>query len=481
MGSSIAAVVRAHDRRTTRLVHLPRDVWYGLAAALTTLFLVRMLGAGWSSKYPPPFPDSSSYFEVATLGPLRPSFWFGERPVLTPLLFWVLGRNVQLIVLTQSLLYVAAFWWAIRVLWAVAGGVVGRVVGTVLLVAVAVQPRFALWNLHVLSESLSISLGVTTAATWLWFADRPGRRRGHAAFATTLLWALARDSNLVIAMAIVLPAAGIAAWRSLQIDRPTMRLVGRWVVAFVVVGIYVVTSQGVSGRNRYPTLNVIGQRVLLDDGLTSFFVDRGMPLDDAVLGRRGKNSWDDGEAFLRAPELAELRSWARTRGQTVQLASSVWNAGTWVPDVWRDVPAQLNYSSRDYDVFDVYERLPDGVPVVDGPRTRTELYVWGALAIVGVGALVGSARRRGIGIAVGVGLLATSADFYLSWIGDSVEVQRHLVGPISRLGVLLAFAVALGGELLTSPRRRKAAHIDRADETDAPVEVEATPTGGVTR
>jgi hypothetical protein len=451
MGSTLVAVRRAVDRLPSTIRRPGTDVWWGLAAAATTLFLVRLLAAGWPTRYPPPFPDSASYFKVATLGPLRPSFWFGERPVLTPLLYWALGRNVQLIVLAQSLIYVAAFWWAGRVLWLIGSSAVARGVGTALLVGVAVQPRFALWNLHVLSESLSISLGVAMAATWVWFAARPDRRRLHAAFAITALWALTRDSNLLIAVVFVLPAVGVAAWRSLAIDRATMRTVRRWVVAFVVIAVYVVSAQASSGRNRYPTLNVIGQRVLFDSDLTDFYVDAGMPLDDALLGRRGRNSWDDGEAFLRSPELAELRSWARARGQTVQLTSSVLQAHIWVPEVWRDLPAQLAYTSGDYDTFGVYGRLPDDIPVIDGPRSRVELYVWGALAALGIVALVTSRRHRGIGIALAVALVATAADVYVSWVGDSVEVQRHLVGAIGRLGVLLALTYALGVERLTEP------------------------------
>lgn len=54
------------------------------------------------------------------------------------------------------------------------------------------------------------------------------------------------------------------------------------------------------------------------------------------------------------------------------------------------------------------------------------------------------ARRRAILVVCLTGLLATAADLYVSWLGDSVEVQRHLVGAVARLGVVLVAFIALG-------------------------------------
>jgi len=128
-------------------------VW--IAAALTTLFVVRVVGAGWRSGYPIFFLESSSYLHVAGLGPFRSSFWFGDRPVVTPLVLWVLARNVRLIVLTQVVVYVGACWFLVFVVWRSVSTWIARTLAVVGVAGPAVQPRFALWHTHVLSESLA--------------------------------------------------------------------------------------------------------------------------------------------------------------------------------------------------------------------------------------------------------------------------------------------------------------------------------------
>lgn len=72
-----------------------------LGACASALFLIRTLGAGWSGGFPSGFPDSASYLEVADRGPLSLQFWFGERPLMLPLLSWLLAGNVLMIVLTE--------------------------------------------------------------------------------------------------------------------------------------------------------------------------------------------------------------------------------------------------------------------------------------------------------------------------------------------------------------------------------------------
>ena len=53
---------------------------------------------------------------------------------------------------------------------------------------------------------------------------------------------------------------------------------------------------------------------------------------------------------------------------------------------------------------------------------------------------------------------------YVSFAGDALEVQRHLVAPLARLSVALVLAVALGIEALADRRRPAvAADVDAGD------------------
>ena len=82
-----------------------------MGAILTALFLVRLLGASWSSHFPAVWPDAvfpnEGYLAVAAKSPFRPSFYNAFRPIGYPFLLWTVGRNTQLTVLAQATLYCA--------------------------------------------------------------------------------------------------------------------------------------------------------------------------------------------------------------------------------------------------------------------------------------------------------------------------------------------------------------------------------------
>lgn len=415
---------------------------FGVAVAL---FVVRLLGAPWSGGFPTSFPDSASYLEVARLGPFRSSFWLGERPIGAPLLYWSLGRNVRLIVLAQTAISVASFTWTAIVVKRTARAQVLGILGALLVIAVGVQPRFALWNTQVLSESLSISFGVLALGAWLNLAREPTPRRVLGGWLATLAFALTRDANMLVVFLFVGSAAALASRWWQEADSEVRRRLRVGSMACALVALLVVAGQESSGRTRYPVFNVIGQRVLGDERVTAHYVAWGMPLDEAVRGRLGRTSWDDGEAFLRAPELAGLRDWVAARGQYAQVTSWVRFAPEYIPTVWHDLPAHLATEHESYDLFGVHDRLPEslGPREFGGPRSRTGLLGW--LATAALGAIgMWLARRRAILVVCLTGLLATAADLYVSWLGDSVEVQRHLVGAVARLGVVLVAFIALG-------------------------------------
>ena len=175
------------EHRTTLALHV--------TAVLVTVFAIRVVGSGFSEGYPPFFPDSFSFAEVARRGPFTGRFWFDERPVGFPLLYWALGRSVRFVVLAQLALHIAGFGAVVALAVRTLRSVVAQLVVVVFTVALAVQPRFSLWTTHVLSESLAISTGVAAIAAWWWFATTPTRRRAIVAIVVTLGFVLVRDST----------------------------------------------------------------------------------------------------------------------------------------------------------------------------------------------------------------------------------------------------------------------------------------------
>ncbi|MBU3688629.1 MAG: hypothetical protein B7C54_10940 [Acidimicrobiales bacterium mtb01] len=421
------------DVRTPR-----RDLSRAVFAVFVAAFLLRTLGPVWRSGLRPEYPDSFSFLDHAGIGPWWPSFWFGERPVGTPLVAWFLGRNTGAIVLVQS----AAYALAVAVLGATLLRIVAnRVIAWMAVVGVAllaVQPRFALWSLEVLSESLGLTLSLLALAAWLVQAHSPSRRRLVLAFAVTLAWLMVRDAHAVTVGVVAL--ACLVASRSTS-DSARRRLLRVGAVVLVLGVAYVAIAQNVSERNRYPLINTVGLRVLPDEDLANDWVERGMPMSDALRERAGSDSWSDGDAFLRDPRLADFRHWADGEGQRDQVMSLVLDAPHWLGEMRRDLPALLTYRFGDYDRYDAGDRLPEGSSWFDLPRTNASLALW--LAVGFLAAVVVARKRRALGAVLGVALTATIVEAYTSYALDAVEVQRHMVGVLLRVGVIVVIAVAL--------------------------------------
>jgi hypothetical protein len=420
------------------------------AAVLATVFVVRVVGSGFAAGYPPFFPDSSSFAAVARRGPFTGRFWFDERPVGFPLVFWAVGRSVRYLVLVQIALHVAAFGAVVAVALRTLRSRLAQVVVVAFTVAIAVQPRFALWTTHVLSESLAISTGVAAIAAWWWFATTPTRRRAVAALTVSLAWVLVRDSNAIVFAVSVIPVLAVAGWRR----RRTDPAVGRTLLAGAVVGIavcsYVTVSQDVADRTIYPVISNVGQRILPDADMTAWFEDRGMPLDDALRSHTGDSAFDDESALLLDPAFAGLRDWARGAGQRWQVLSYVWHFPFWSGLLGDRLDEVVGYDYEDYDAFDVGARI--GSPGLDGPRSSTQLAIWLTVAGAGLVAAASCRRLRGRTVVVAVAIAGCLVDAYISFAGDSLEVQRHVVAALARLSIALVLAVGLGVERIATQR-----------------------------
>lgn len=429
-----------------------RDLAPVVLTAGVLLYVLRVVGAVWRSDLAPFFPDSFSYVAVAQRGPFDADFWFGERPVGTPLVLWLCGHDVRLFVLVQTLVY------AIGV--ALLCGTLLRIIRhralgwiTVAFVAaVAVQPRFGIWHLEVLSESLGLGLGITSLALWLRVVDRPRRVTVIAAVTATSLWAATRDSHALVAGIVVIGTAVAATRCSTETrqGRDLARTLRRSAVALALVIVYVIGAQSASERNQYPLFNNIGLRILPDEAMTESFAARGMPLDAAVRDRTGADTWDDDAAFLRSPELADLRTWVRGSGQWVQMTSLVIDADFWLEATADVLPRSLAYGFGDYDRFGVTERLPDRLFWFDGTRTAA---AFGTLtALTGVALLALARRSRRLAAVFGVALVAAGLDIYVSATTDAVEVLRHLIGPNLRFQVVGVALLGVATDALVGRR-----------------------------
>jgi hypothetical protein len=424
------------------------------------LYVVRVVGPGWRNGFPSFFPDSASYLKVAKLGPLSPSFWFTERPVGVPFLLWLSAFNTRAFVLLQTLLFAISVAFLCHTILRIMRVRPLAWLTCAAIAAIAIQPRFGLWNLEVLSESLGMSLAIFALTCWLRASQAFTASRIWIATLATVTWMLVRDSHGIPVLVLVIGLT-VLAWRASKKDlRSTLF---KCIALLLVIFSYISISQGVSNRNQYPLMNNVGLRILPDQEMTNHFVDRGMPPSETLSGRSGRNTWDDGEVFLKAPELAQFRHWVNGSGQTDQLLSLAMDAPFWIDVMQKELPGSLAYDFRDYDRFNTLERLPAQTFGFDSPRTTNQLVLWLATALAAIIALLYFAKSRKFAVFSTISIAAFLTEMYASIAGDAVEVQRHLVGPFLRIFVIVIIAIALAVETLyCSFKNQKIASDDEA-------------------
>lgn len=464
--------------------------WRGQAAFVVAtlglmLFMVRVLAAKWPTKYKISFPDSFSFINAAKHTPFSPSFYVAERPIAFPTLLFLLGRSTVATVVVQTFLYGAVYLFAALIVTRILRQHEARLIGAFLVVTIGLEPRFALWNVHILSESFAMTLAVFSVIAWWRFAAEPTRLRLRWAGFATIAWLTARDSNVPPWMAVGVPALLLASfwWRSATPElRRSLRI---WGIATLVVCVGVAVSQSSNGRNRYATMNNVGTRVLDNPTvtdpdekvdrleMTAWFVDQGMPLDDALSSRAGFNSFDNNWDMLTSPDLARFRAWADSSGQRAMLLSYIRFAPHWLGNLYGALPLLMGADHAGYDIaFRVADRLPDPAPAqINGPTSRAGLGVWTVLAAAGL--VIAAVRRRRVqSVVLGLLLISTFVDLYMAFVGDSVEVQRHMVGPLSRMSLVMVLCLGVGidafVEMIRAAFGRSAVSNDDSDEDDGP-------------
>jgi hypothetical protein len=454
-----------------------RRAGFYVGAVVTGLFLVRLLGASWSSHFPAVWPDATfakeGYLAVAAKSPFRPSFYNAFRPIGYPFLLWTLGRNTQLTVVAQAALYCAGagalIATALRVMQSRAVGVICAA----LLAGVAVQAKFALWTTQILSESLAISLGFCALAAWWRFAVEPTRARARWGILFLILWLVVRDAHVLPTTVVFVPVILLVAWLGKHLGDGIRRTLAIGAALVLLTAVYSYFAQSSSHRATLSFHNVVGVRILPDKQLTNWFVHHGMPLDQALRTRTGKSGLDDDFYKSTDPAFAQYRHWARGAGPRALAESLVFKGPHYVSLLYDDLPSVLRADVQYYDTQGVYNRLPREMPLqLGGPTTRRGLTVWLVLAAAALAAALALAlqRRRGAGIVVfgATALVLTLLELYTTWVGDPLEVQRHLVGTLSRLSMILVVIVASAADVGIDARRARPPVEDEPPQGPAP-------------
>jgi hypothetical protein len=435
----------------SKVAHPRRAVALYVSAIATALFMIRLLGASWSTHFAPVWPDAvfpkQGYLAVAGKGPSRPSFYFAFRPIGYPLFLWVLRRSALATVVAQTALYCAVVIALCATAFRFLQSRVIAAATALAFVGIALQAKYAMWNVQILSESLAISLGFASIAAWWRFAVAPSRARARWGFAFVVAWLVVRDAHVLPATVVIVPVALAVAWLGKRLDARARRSLIVGAITVVIVAGYSYSSQSASHRAVLSFHDVVGIRVLPDAQLSRWFARHGMPLDDALRTRTAKSGLADDFYLSKDPAFAKYRHWARGAGPRALVLSLVVEAPHYARLMNKDLPAVLAGNVQSYDTLGVYDRLPREIPFeLGGPTTRRGLAIWLVLAGAGIaGALTLALRRkRGLGPVVfgATALLLTLVEAYTTWGGDPVELERHLIGALSRLSVILVIVIA---------------------------------------
>ena len=278
------------------------------------------------------FPDSWDYYTASRLPLTDGRFWGAARPPVV-LLFYKLFGDYDLFLsrdATSSISRIedatllhaqVGFSLAAFSLLAFACARSARTgSGRVFLFAFpllfSLTPSIARWNFLALSGSLAISLFAVFVAAWILFLSTGRSFFWLAGVAVTaLFWGGARDTNawVLVMIAGIMTMAVVASGKSSRV--PLMAL-GVW---FVLV--FTLSNVSANAGNRWwiPFFNVMGQRILPVPEHVSYFVDHGMPISPALLGRAGKWAAEDGWVFHYAPDLEKFRVWTAANGKMVYM------------------------------------------------------------------------------------------------------------------------------------------------------------------
>ncbi len=338
-------------------------------------------------------------------------------------------------------------------LWACLRSTVSRVLAAAGVLGLGLTAQVTNWDFAILSESLTISLGVLTVACLLWWL-RAGSRVALAGMcAAGLWWTFIRPDIRVFTILIVVLLL-VVAWRNRP--RRVMALAAAGVLTVAALWCTAILPQVDRSFAEYSATPAVGY----DEGLlvyrlrlhvlnhpdvkAAFQRDFGLPACPAAEAIADRPEWRTVEFFSAYTNCPELREWGRR------------NAG----DVWTrfavDEPGMYAGYLRETMIWSmsgpVYAKVPHVLPgtlermTFPGAPWSYRAVIAGFAVALGAALAVGAARRRRLLFLAGVLLAAASAISLLAGVEFGAgEYNRFGVQEVIglRLAILLLIVTAV--------------------------------------
>jgi hypothetical protein len=395
------------------------------------------------------FPDTGVYERVAAAPLLSEGFLAGGRPPTVPLAYKLLGGE-EARVAGQLVLSIACWTWlaaataaALRTPWL-------RVAGFAAVLGLSLSHEIQLWDAALLSESIALSLTAALAASWLQLIRRPTAGGVAVMLAVSALWALSRDPNayLLIAVAAVLAA-------SLPALEGRRGLRGMAAAGLVMIAAGSVFSAGAGyPRWLYPVQNLVALRISADPEGLEHFERAGMPVSDRFLELSERQRLTGVRPFAHPGELhyspgneAEFmpfQLWLAEHGRGAYGGYLLTHPGAVLDGVG---PALTALADPRVDRY-AANVGPAEAPVLSGLAFTGGVWPMALWLAVALGLAVAVAARGGARRewALPGFMLAAAAPFALFvYHAGAQELDRHMLVPslLLRLGALLLIMMAL--------------------------------------
>jgi len=369
------------------------------------------------------WPDSGSYLGFST-----------SRMPVYPILASAL-ENHYVLVCVQFVLSLAVWSW---LGWTVAGAI-----GVLVAACIAMSGPIVMWDLSVLSESISLSLLAASLASTILLYRRWTRARFIVWCVAIVLFSMTRSINVFLVPFLAVPFLATNKKRLLYVS----------LTALIVVAAVDIYGRTVGGSLRTLSMvNVYTGRILPDPDRRGYFIERGMPVKAEMEPFVGETGRKNARAFFEAfPEFAE---WFDEEGSSMYYRWLLTQPKNYkVPAI--ALVRNLNFLNLQYAegtharpvyVYLIWFYAGAHVPWWIGwVGLLLPLLSWRLLGRVTPDSLLVPALLAGIFV-----------QSYLGYHGDRAEVSRHILVALVLYKISLLLTVATSVNLIVQWRRQPA-------------------------
>lgn len=314
-----------------------------------------------------PLYDGFVYYDVSKLSLLNYHFYF-TRPFIYPLFVKLLNRNIQLIFIVQMIISIMAWFYLSQCVRVIIKNTKLQLIASLFVLIYSCGGFIVVWDVKLLTESLSISLFVLFAGTFLLSLNTK--------FKSIYLWKLIvsgfifaniRDSNAFLLLAIGLMTAFFA-YLLRSNNYPIITL--KKAKIFLFSTIIAFSFSYITGLHRWiePMCEVLSYRLLNYPGASKYLLDHGYPAMPANILGLDKNAVIPASCIYLESNSPNEWQWFKKHARTVYLIYllthpdySLNRYGFGDRDFWRSLISDQNDLFKAIFAFELPEALAKNI------------------------------------------------------------------------------------------------------------------------